>query len=280
MAKRGPFIHLDKPTDVLRALNRYLQYKEIPANVDIDTLWKVVYCILFNKAGSRALYGKFINELSPRVSPEDVVQDVLTRATARLSNKEHEQAINFSYEQNIEWIWKGYYKKHKNKDVYTIENDPDDLPAVGHDSKPEKIAILSDCLAKASIGNELGYRAYWLKHAVSLNNQEIEDKLGREFNAAPKTIASAYFEFLCKRKICLEDREAEHRCWLELLDHKPEWFETIAVEEMKYKPKTRAYGILTTNRQGTEKPLSQKGYSERLRKAKKWFEECMQRARH
>jgi len=264
MPIRGSF-SLNNASDVLSALNRYLQYKEVPANIHIDTLWKAAYEILLNMAGNRALYGSFINKLQGELTPNDIVHMVIMRAKAKMENREHEAPIGFDYGKNIRWIWNDQNKKYKNK--LGREETGIDLDARishNHHSVEESI-IHDDCVNWARKDNELGYSAARLKKREGHDNDSIHQILGED----PLTIATAYFQFICEASVCSEPDERKWWCCLELKDSQPELFKTIAVEEMKYKPKTKAYDILNK---------SQSTYSNNLSNAKKLIAQCMGKA--
>lgn len=265
MPIRGSF-SLNNASDVLSALNRYLQYKEVPANIHIDTLWKAAYEILLNMAGNRALYGSFINKLQGELTPNDIVHMVIMRAKAKMENRGHEAPIAFNYRKNIKWIWDQHNKKYDNKPVHEQNGIDIDGSFTNKQYPVEAKMILGDCLNQARIGNELGYSAFRLKELDGHDNESIQKILGKD----PITIASAYFRFLCEVNICLNNNEAEYRCWLQLEASHPDLFKTKSVDSMNYKPKTMAYDILG---------IKQQAYSKRMARSKELIAQCLNQSR-
>jgi len=253
MPKHGPSIQPDDPSQLLNAFSRYLQYDEVPANVDKDTLWRRAYGMLLRMAGNRRQYGNFMARLQGEVTPEDIVQDVLEHAVKYMRDKAHKPPAGFNYKKNIKWKWSEYEERYAGKDPYDNEAHTDES------------AILAICLLHAENANELGYRVFKMQYQEHLDNDEITRKLER----SPLEIASAYFEFLCELKICLEDDEASARCWLRLRDSHPRLFVTEAVYAMNYQPKPRIYQILG---------VAQQTVSKRRKEAEQRIEQCRKEA--
>ena len=305
MPKPSNAIDTSNVNQLLTAFNRYLQYGEVPSNITADKLYEVTMKMLLNIA-SGSFYGYFIRTLKDKVSPLDIVIDVVEKAKSTLSGKSYINPINFNYIQNISWAWSNKYRVYKpkisaqeyKKEVsdwsWNIDNDT-------FKPKGSKRVYRRNPVAEQEYKEEYGngiHQDYSLStRPDEPMNTANRDQCLEQMNAFDSTgltaislkhndglsntdiesklglnaieVAYHYYNARCFLSYCLDINTKRNRCLLALAGMPKDCarcFEVESLYAMGYSPQTIQ----------KEMKMSQAGISKWRVKARSWINNCIQ----